>query len=138
MATLTSQTLKIENVDDKNVRVRVNYKLTPSVVEKLAGTVFSGNIQLIGDDLGVASDIVITTFSADIFAVNNATTFVDRTVSRVLPKSALNEDSGFQSTGAEESDEIFARITLSYAAAAPNPPALPSPRNTNFVEGAWK
>jgi hypothetical protein len=138
MATISNQTLTIENVNSTQVRVKVSYRLTPSEIEKLAGTVFSGRIQVIGDDAGVANDIVITTFPADNFAVSNATPFVDRTVSTTLRKSALNEDQGFLATGAEEIDQILARITLSYAANAPNVAALPLARETNLVTGAWK
>jgi hypothetical protein len=50
----------------------------------------------------------------------------------------MNEDPGFQTTGAELIDETFAKITLAYAANAPIPPTLPSPAATSAVNGAWK
>lgn len=138
MATISNASLLIENLNNTTVKLTVKYTLTPNGIEKLAGTVFSENIQLIGDDPGVLTDIVITNFSGDAFAVSNATPTVARTRTRNALKSALNEDPAFASTGAELSDEVFARITLSYAASPPIPPALPSPVSTNIVSGAWK
>ena len=138
MATISNRSLIVDNVNATTVKITVKYTLTPTAIEKLAGTVFSENIQLIGDDPGVASDIVITTFPADAFAVSNATPTVNRTRTRNVLKSAMNEDPEFLTTGAEVIDETFARITLAYAANAPVPPSLPSPGTTNFVTGAWK
>jgi hypothetical protein len=138
MATISNASLLVENFNNTTVKLTVKYTLTPSAVEKLAGTVFHENIQLIGDDPGILSDIVITNFPGDSFAVSNPTPTVARTRTRNLLKSALNEDPGFASTGAELSDEVFARITLAYAANAPIPSALPSPASTNIVSGAWK
>lgn len=140
MATISSPTLTIANFNATTVTVTVRYTLLPNRIEKLAGSVFSENIQLIGDDPGVAGDIVITNFPVDAFAVSDATplTGVVRTRSRRVLKSALNEDPQFLTTGAEVVDETFARITLTYAANPPDPPALPGPTSTNLVTGAWK
>lgn len=139
MATISSKSLKVENVNNTTVKLTVKYTLTPSAIEKLAGTVFAEKIQLIGDDdPGVINDTVITTFPADAFAVSNATPTVSRTRIRNVLKSAMNEDPAFASTGAELSDEVFARITLAYAANPPIPSTLPSPAPTNTVTGAWK
>ena len=138
MATISSPSLLVENVNNTTVKLTVKYTLTPNAVEKLAGTVFSENIQLIGDDPGVVSDIVITNFPGDAFAVSNATPTVSRTRTRNVLKSAMNEDPNFASTGAELSDEVFARITLAYAASPPIPSALPSPASTNTVTAPWK
>ncbi|MGH9840355.1 MAG: hypothetical protein ACREEM_16370 [Blastocatellia bacterium] len=138
MATTSNRSLLVENLNATTVRVTVRYRLTPNAIEKLAGTVFSENIQLIGDDPGVVNDIVITNFPGDAFAVNAGTTFVDRTRTRNVLKSAMNEDPEFLTTGAEVIDETFARITLAYAANPPIPPALPGPASTNIVTGAWK
>jgi hypothetical protein len=132
------QGLRVANLTATTVQLTVKYRLTPSPIEKLAGTVFSENIQLIGDDPGVVNDIVITTFPGDAYAVNAATNFVDRTRVRTVLKSAMNEDPQFLTTGAEVIDETFARITLAYAASPPIPPTLPPPTPTNMVTGAWK
>lgn len=139
MATISNHSLLVENVNNTTVKLTVKYTLTPSAVEKLAGTVFTENIQLIGDDPGAANDIVITSFPAANFAVSSATLTVPRARSRNVLKSAMNEDAAFAANGAELSDEVFARIALAYAANPPIPPALPSPAPaTNIVKGAWK
>ena len=137
MATITGRTLSVVNLDDTRVTLTVSYTLTPSNIERLAGSVFSEDIRLIGNDPGVADDIVITIFPAAVFAVGDAVN-VARTRSRNVLKSALNEDPAFAATGAELSDEVFARITITYAANAPAVPTLPAPGSTNQVTGAWK
>jgi hypothetical protein len=138
MATISLPSLLVENVNATTVKLTVKYTLTPNAVEKLAGTVFTENMQLIGDDIGVLTDIVITNFPAQAFAVSNATPTVARTRVRNVLKSSMNEDPDFAANGGELSDEAFARITLSYAANPPIPSALPSPTATNVVSGAWK
>ena len=138
MAAITVPALVVTNVNNTTVNLRVSYTLTPSAIEKLAGTVFSENIQAIGDDAGVLGDIVITTFPTQVFAVNATTTNVPVTRTRNVLKSNMNEDSGFLTTGAEQSDEVFARVTITYAANAPAAPTLPPPGKSATVTGAWK
>ena len=138
MATISGATLTIANLNNTTVTATVKYTLTPNAIEKLAGTVFSENVQLIGDDPGVASDIVVSGFPGQAFAVAGGTVNVPRTRTRNVLKSALNEDPGFEGTGAEQADGIFARISLTYAANALIPPALPGPATTNKIAGAWK
>lgn len=138
MATITNATLTIDNSNATNTTVTVRYRLTPSQIEKLAGTVFSENIRIIGDDSGAATDITISTFPDNPYAVNSTTNVVDRVRTRTILKSNLNEDPEFLATGAETIDEIFARISITYAASAPVPPALPGPVSTTVVSGAWK
>jgi hypothetical protein len=138
MATISNQTLTVQNLNDTTVRVTVKYRLTPSDLEKLLLTVFTEDIRLIGDDPGVAGDIQITRFPADLIPVSGSTPFVDRAPTRNVLKSAMNEDPQFQTTGAEVVDETFARITLAYAGNQPVVPTLPPPTPTNVVTGAWK
>lgn len=138
MATISSPSLTVENVSATVVKLTVKYTLTPNAVEKLAGTVFTETIQVIGDDPGVLTDIVISTFPADSFAVSTATPTVARTRVRNILKSSMNEDPEFLLNGGELSDEVLARITLAYAASPPIPSALPSPVVTNTVSAAWK
>ena len=138
MATISNPTLKIEGVNATTVKATVNYTLTPNAIEKLAGSVFSEKVQLIGDDPGTLTDIVITTLPIQAFAVAAGTGNIQRSRNVNLLKSALNEDSGFQTTGAELVDEVVGRINLTYAANAPIPPALPALTTTNTVTGAWK
>ena len=58
MATISGASLTIANVNATTVKATVKYTLTPNVIEKLAGTVFSEDIRLIGDDPGVISDVL--------------------------------------------------------------------------------
>ncbi len=142
MATISTPTVAVTNLTATTVRVTVKYTLTPSNIEKLAGTVFTENIQLIGDDPevppGVSTDIVITNFPEQTFVVSNTTSTLNRERTRTVLKSAMNEDPEFQTTGAEVVDETLARITLAYAANAPTTPTIPPPTPTNIVKGAWK
>jgi hypothetical protein len=51
MATITvPASLIVTNVNATTVNLRVLYTLTPSAIEKLAGTVFQESIQAIGDE----------------------------------------------------------------------------------------
>ena len=138
MATISGATLDIANVNATTVRLTINYTLAPNNVEQLAGTVFRENIEVIGDDPGVLTDIPVTAFPTQNFAVSTTTPTVARTRTRNVLKSALNEDPLFLANGAEEADEILARITLGYAANAPTTPAIPPPVTTNTVAGAWR
>ena len=138
MATVSGASLTITNLNNTTVTATIKYTLTPNAVEKLAGTVFSEDLRLIGDDPEVLTDMVVASYPVQAFAVSSATPNVVRTRTRNVVKSALNEDAGFESTGAEQSDEIFGRVSLSYAANAPVPSALPGPASTNTVSGAWK
>ena len=138
MATISNQTLTVQNVNATTVRATVKYRLTPSNIEQLSGTVFSEEIRLIGDDPGVGSDILIANFPVKVFPVSSSVPFVDRAQARNVLKSAMNEDPQFQTTGAEIVDETFARITLAYAGSQPTQPTLPPPTSTPIVKGAWK
>jgi hypothetical protein len=138
MATISSPSLTVENVNATVVKLTVKYTLTPNAVEKLAGTVFTENIQAIGDDPGVLTDLIISNFPADSYAVSAATPTVARTRVRNILKSSMNEDPDFFLNGGEIADEVLARITMSYAANPPIPAALPSPTVTNTISAAWK
>jgi hypothetical protein len=142
MATISNQTLKVVNLNDTTVTVTVTYTLTPTPIEKLARTVFSESIRLIGNDDGTATDIAIHNFKEDgianVYAVDGSTNDVIRVRTKNLPKSALNEDPGFVNSGAEQNDEVLARITVKYAANAPTSATLPPAVFTPQVAGAWK
>ncbi len=79
------------NVNNTTVSLTVTYTLTPNAVEAIAGTVFSEDIRLIGNDAGIANDIVITTFPGQVFVAAAATV---RVRTRNVLKSAMNEDPG--------------------------------------------
>jgi hypothetical protein len=136
MATITVPVLTITNVNATEVSLEVKYTLTPGNVEKLAGTVFKEVIDVMGDDLFI--DTTVTTFIPANFSVNTGTVNVprSRTVRRL--KSQLNEDPLFETNGSQQPDEIFARVTITYAAAVPVEPTLPLPGKSNIEKGAWK
>lgn len=138
MATISVPTVEVTGLNDTQVRIIVRYTLTPTNIERQAGSVFSENIQLIGDDPQDANDIVITSFPVQTFVVSTTTATLNRERSRIVNKSAMNEDPGFKTTGAELTDETLARITLTYAANPPTTPTLPPPTPTNSVSGAWR
>lgn len=142
MATITVPVLTITDVNPTTVSLRVTYTLTPSLIERLAGTVFQDTIIAIGDDAPFGSfggtDITVATLPTAPFAVNAGTINVPRTVTVNRLKASLNEDPNFAATGAELTDEIFARVTITYAAAAPVVPTLPLPGVSNQVSGPWK
>ncbi|KAF0249208.1 MAG: hypothetical protein FD167_1394 [bacterium] len=138
MATITVPvSLIVTNVNATTVNLKVSYTLTPSLIEKLAGTVFQESIQAIGDDPGIF-DLLITTFPVEFFAVNTGIIKVERSRNRNVLKSNMNEDSAFEATGAEQVDEVFARVIITYAANGPAVPTLPPPTSSNTVTGAWK
>jgi hypothetical protein len=139
MATISDPTLDIVNVDDTTVKVTVVYTLTPSNLEKLAGSVFQEDIVLMGDDSGTLTP-VFTFANGSIpaqYAVSQSTTSVTRSRDHKISKSTLNEDPAFLANGAENQDEILAQVTISYAANAPTSPTLPAPKNTKTKQGAW-
>jgi hypothetical protein len=139
MAKISNQKLKIENIDDNNVKVTVSYDLTPGPTEKSAGSVFQEDIVLMADDSGTLTPL-FTYANGPInaqYAVNSSTGTVSRSRDHNLPKSTLNEDPDFLADGAEDPDEIVAQITISYAANAPTTPNLPPTTTTNTKTGAW-
>ncbi|MDI6793430.1 MAG: hypothetical protein QME81_11290 [bacterium] len=138
MASITNPVLVVTGVNPTTVNLKVTYTLTPSAIEKLAGTVFKESILAIGDDSGVLGDVVVATFTPQVFVVNAATINVPRNRALNVLKSAMNEDSGFEPSGAEQVDEIFAKVTITYEANAPVVPTLPAPGISSTVTGAWK
>lgn len=139
MATISNATLDIENVDDTTVKVTVTYDLVPNQTEKLANTVFQEDIALMGDDSGTRTP-VFTFANGPIpaqYAVSSSTGTVSRSRDHKISKSTLNEDPDFLKDGSENLDEILAQITISYAANAPSPPALPPTAETKIHKSAW-
>ena len=138
MATITVPVLTITNVNATTVSLKVTYTLTPSNIEKLAGTVFKDKIDVIADDPGFFSDITVTTLPTAEFTVNAGTVNVQRTIALPRLKSQLNEDPLFEQNGSQDIDEIFARVTITYLANAPIVPTLPPLGKSNIEKGAWK
>ena len=143
MATITVPVLTITNVNATTVSLRVTYTLTPSNIERLAGTVFQDAIKVIGDDAPFGTfggtDLTVADMSTGAFAVGAAPPLsYPRTVTVNRLKTSLNEDPTFLANGAEQVDEMFARVTIAYAANPPAVATLPAPGVSNQVSGSWK
>lgn len=137
MATISNTTLDIVGVDDKTVKVTVNYDLVPNQTEKLAGTVFQEDIVLLGGNSGAQVFAFANGAKPAQYAVSSSTGTVSRSRDHKLPKSDLNENPGLRGDDAEDQDEILAQITISYAANAPGTSALPPATKTKTRTGAW-
>ncbi len=139
MATLTNCILEITPVaDQKKVQLKVQYTLTPNQTEKLAGTVFGGTVQIRQDDPGTGQDNILTTISDSQFAVSTSTSSITRKLNAVVvPKSLLNEDTGFGLEGEQQVDEVFARAVVTYKANAPTPLPVITPADSIVHRGAW-
>lgn len=135
MATISSVTFTPAASGNSNVKITVSYTLFPSQLEKLAGSVFRENIELWGDD-GAIDVRRYTMPSPQLFSVNSATSTVDRSRSIVISKDVMNEDPKLTATGSELPDEIYAKVTLTYAANAGG--SLPPPATSAVVTGFWK
>ena len=117
------------------IRLAVSYTLTPSQVEKLAGSVFTEAIGILAED-GV-TDPQLAVVAPLSFAVSTATPTVSRTRNVLVPKAVLNEDPNTEQNGSEIRDEILAKVGLVYAANAPNPVPPIVPAFSGVVTGFW-
>src|SRR5215471_1548495 len=140
MATISDATLEIKNFDDKNVQATVSYTLKADDTEQLAQSVFNDLVELLGDDSGTQTTVFTYPSGAkpSQFAVSQSTPTVARSRTQTIAKSTLNEDSGFLANGAEDPDEILARITVTYVANQPTGAVSPAPLTTTIQKGAWR
>ena len=140
MASIADPTLEITNVDDKNVQVIVSYTLKSDNTEQLAGSVFNDVVELLADDSGTQTTIFTypTGAKPSQFSVSSSAPNVVRSRKQTIPKSTLNEDNGFLANGAEDPDEIFGRITVTYVANQPSGYVPPPPKVTATEKGAWR
>lgn len=129
--------LEVANATDTTVNLTVRYTLTPSNVEKLAGTVFREKIDVIGNDAGYVNDTVLSKFPRKEYAVDKDTNDVERVRTIEISKSLMNEDSGFTARGSEQRDEVFARVTVVFAANAPENREPPPPVVSQQIVGMW-
>lgn len=136
MATLSGATIKVEAHNATQVKVTIRYVLTPSALDKLAGAVFSEKIELWGDD-GLIDQLRYT-FTNSSYAVSAATATVSRTRTAIVSKNAMNEDPEQGAMGQEVNDEIYGKITVTYAANKPIGASEPTPATTSVVVAAWK
>jgi len=156
MASILNQTLTIEEHSASTVKVTVKYTVAQFPPEYWAGTVYYEEIHLIGDDAPFnpaapsGTDIVVTAFPP-MYIVNPYTGipprfYFERERVMIVGKCNLDEDPGFTAYGLPKPDEIFARITLKYAANVPFPfstlppssgPVTAAAAQTNTVSGSW-
>lgn len=158
MSSILNPILAIEEHSPTTVKVRVKYTVAQFPPEYWAGTVYLEEIALIGDDkpfnpaLPSGTDVVVAVYPS-LYISNHPIVvpprfYFERERVLIVAKSALNEDPGFTSLGFKVPDEIFARITLKYAANVPFPfatmPSIPTlgpvtaaSAQTNTVQGSW-
>ena len=138
MATLANVTLEPKRVspNSPNVSLHLTYTLTPSTVEKQAGTVFREHIEILGEDGAV--DPLLVALSDQTFPVSTTTASVARTRDRTVSKSIINEDPGVDTRASELGDELLAKVTVTYAANAPIPTPVIPPAFSAVVRGVWK
>lgn len=156
MASILNATLTIEEHTESTVKARVKYTVAQFPPEYWAGTVYYEEIHLVGDDAPFnpatpsGTDIVVTAFPP-LYVVNPYTGvpprfYFERERVMIVGKCSLDEDPGFTIYGLPKPDEIFARITLKYAANVPFPfaalppssgPVTAAAAQTNTVSGSW-
>ncbi|MGR0482368.1 MAG: hypothetical protein ACTFAK_16265 [Candidatus Electronema sp. VV] len=156
MASILNPTLTIEEHTESTVKARVKYMVAQFPPEYWAGTVYYEEIHLIGDDQPFnpaepsGSDIVVAAFTPQ-YIVNPYTGipprfYFERERVLIIGRCALDEDPGFTMHGLPKPDEIFARITLKYAANVPYPiatlppsswPVTAATAQSNTVTGSW-
>jgi hypothetical protein len=154
MATLSNVTLSISdyNATAKTVRLTFKYRLTPSSVEKMAGTVYREQFSLLGRDyvilmpgaveaveaVGVpARDSTIRTFNGGMFAASPSVPAIDRQLVVTVAKSILNEDPQHSASGSEISDEVLSRVSVAAIANIPVGAGPIAPGFSSLVTGTW-
>ncbi len=156
MARILNPTLIIEEHSESTVRARVKYTVAQFPPEYWAGTVYYEEIHLIGDDHPFnpaepsGTDIVVASFTPQYVSnhpiVMPPRFYFERERVLIVGKCALDEDPGFTIHGFPKPDQIFARITLKYAANVPFPfatlpptsqPITAATAQTSSVTGSW-
>jgi hypothetical protein len=156
MASILNPTFTIEEHTESTVKARVKYTVAQFPPEYWAGTVYYEEIHLVGDDPPFnpaepsGTDIIVAAFTPQYISnhpiVAPPRFYFERERVLIVAKDALNEDPGFTSLGLPKPDEIFARITLKYAANVPFPfatmppysgPVTAATAQTNTVVGTW-
>lgn len=151
MATLSNVTLSISdyNATAKTVRLTFKYRLTPSSVEKMAGTVYREQFSLLGRDYiilvpGVVEavglpphDSTIRTFNGGMFAASPSAPAIDRQLVVTVAKSILNEDPGLSASGSESVDEVLSKVSVTAIANIPVGAGPIAPGFSSLVSGTW-
>ena len=154
MATISNVTLSITDYSavTRTVRLTFKYRLTPSAVEKMAGTVYTEQFSLLARDYMIplptvnvertditlpTRDTAIRTFSGSMYAASPSTPGIDRQFSILVAKSVLNEDPELTASGSEVSDEVLARIAVNAVANLPVGAGPIPPGFSSLVTGTW-
>ncbi len=151
MATLSNVTLSISdyNATAKTVRLTFKYRLTPSSVEKMAGTVYREQFSLLGRDyvilvpgvveaVGLPShDSTIRTFNGGMFAASPSAPAIDRQLVVTVAKSILNEDPELSASGSESVDEVLSKVSVAAIANIPVGAGPIAPGFSSLVSGTW-
>ncbi len=156
MATISNVTLSITNYNSvaKTVQLTFKYRLTPSAVEKMAGTVYTEQFGLLGRDyllplptaeaeaeridIGLPTrDTTIRTFGGRMFAASPSAPAIDRQLTVTVAKSILNEDPERTASGSEVSDEVLAKISVNAVANLPVGAGPIAPGFSSLVSGTW-
>lgn len=158
MSSIFNPVLTIEAHSPTTVKARVKYSVAQFPPEYWSGTVYLEEIQLIGDDAPhnpatpSGTDIVVAVYPS-LYISNHPIVvpprfYFERERVLIVAKSALDEDPGFMALGFPRPDEVFARITLKYAANVPFPfatmpsyptsgPVTAATAQSNTVTGTW-
>lgn len=154
MATISNVTLSITNYNSvaQTVQLTFKYRLTPSAVEKMAGTVYTEQFGLLGRDYLIplptaeaeradislpTRDTTIRTFGGRMFAASPSAPVIDRQLVVTVAKSILNEDPERTASGSEVSDEVLARIAVNAVANLPVGAGPIPPGFSSLVTGTW-
>jgi hypothetical protein len=140
MPSITGLTLSITGTPlSSSVTLVVSYTANLSAIERFLadnGLGFQENIQIIGDDPGEATDLVLHAFPSQLIALAAGQLVVARSRQITVPRSTLNEDPGHVGPGPiglPNADELFARVEIPYVGLLSGPARADSPVKTITV-----
>jgi hypothetical protein len=129
MATITNPTFAIVLAGSNQATLTVSYSISITSVERFLadnGLSFRATIQIVGDDPGDATDLVLHSWSESL-AFSPGQTSLSRTQQLTVSMSSLDEDPGTQRVNVwylpgygwlhrvvTDQDEIFARVIVEY------------------------
>jgi len=126
------------------------YRLTPSSVERMAGTVYREIFSLLGRDYLVplptavevdaalpARDTTLRNFGGSIYAASTSTSAINRSLTVTVAKSLLNEDKELSSSGSEVADEVLVKASVTAIANLPVGAGVIPPGFSSLVTGTW-
>src|SRR4051812_11227975 len=121
MPSIASLTLSIAAPTFQTVTLSVTYTAKFSAIEEFLadhGLGFEERIQIVGDDPGEASDVVLHTFPSQLITLTPGQLLVNRARQITVARSSLNEDPGVEPGPGPfhlpAADELFARLEIPY------------------------